>query len=120
MIAGLQTVARGVLFILAAFLACAVVFQIAGYSAWTVLTSIADGAFLGPNAAWRSLRWALPLFVTALGVGVAFRAGYFNIGAQGQFYVGAIAAAFMADWLNGLPPVIVIPANYGFADDVSL
>ncbi|HEY0419751.1 MAG TPA: hypothetical protein VGC80_09555, partial [Acetobacteraceae bacterium] len=55
-------------------------------------------------------RWALPLFVTAGSVVVSFRSGYFNIGAQGQFYLGAIGAAFAVDWLNGLPALIVVPA----------
>ena len=64
------------------------------------------------SAAWLLLRWGLPLFITAVGVAISFRAGYFNIGAQGQFYMGAIAAAFMAEWLNGLPAFIVIPACF--------
>ncbi|HEX9636880.1 MAG TPA: ABC transporter permease [Acidobacteriota bacterium] len=36
---------------------------------------------------------ACPLLLTGLGVAVAFRAGIFNIGADGQFYLGALAAA---------------------------
>ena len=45
--------------------------------------SIADGAFLNPGAWQHSLRWALPLFITATGVAISFRCGYFNVGAQG-------------------------------------
>lgn len=106
------SVLRSLVFVLLALLLCSVIFQASGFSAANVLTSIAEGAFLKRNAAEQSLRWALPLFITAVGVGISFRAGYFNIGAQGQFYVGSIAAAFCAEWLNGAPPFIVIPACF--------
>jgi ABC-type uncharacterized transport system permease subunit len=73
--------------------------------------SIAEGAFLSARAWQNSLRWGLPLFLTALGVVISFRCGFFNIGAQGQFYMGAIAATFVVDGLNGAPAVLVIPAH---------
>ena len=108
----LTSVLRSLIFVLLALLLCSAIFQASGFSAAKVLTSIAEGAFLKPNAAAQSLRWALPLFITAVGVGISFRAGYFNIGAQGQFYVGSIAAAFCAEALNGAPPIVVVPALF--------
>lgn len=108
----LTAVLRGLIFILIALLLCGAIFTFAGYSAPLMFRSIAEGAFLNGNAVYQSLRWALPLFITAVGVAISFRAGYFNIGAQGQFYVGAICAAFAAEWLNGAPAVLVIPACF--------
>lgn len=105
----IMIVARAMAFVVFALLLCALVFQLVGYSAAEVLSAVLEGAFLHPGALTQSLRWALPLFITAVGVGVSFRAGYFNIGAQGQFYVGAICAAFAADWLTGAPAFLVIP-----------
>jgi len=100
---------RSLIFVAFSLILCAVVFQFAGYNAPQMLTAVVDGAFLRPGAVEQSLRWALPLFITAVGVGISFRAGFFNIGAQGQFYVGAIAAAFAAEALRGGPAFIVIP-----------
>jgi ABC-type uncharacterized transport system permease subunit len=97
----LVAVLRALVFILVALVLCGVIFQFAGYSAPSMFQSIVDGAFLRPGAPMQSLRWALPLFITSVGVSISFRCGYFNIGAQGQFYVGAICATFMATWLNG-------------------
>ncbi|MBX9458060.1 MAG: ABC transporter permease [Rhizobium sp.] len=105
----LVTVGRSLIFVILALVLCAVVFQFAGYNAPVMLWSVADGAFLRNGAMAQSLRWALPLFITAVGVAISFRAGFFNIGAQGQFYVGAISAAFAADFLSGGPAVVVIP-----------
>jgi simple sugar transport system permease protein len=100
---------RALAFVAIALAACAVVFQLAGYPSAGMFGAIVEGAFLAPHAIVHTLRWAMPLFITALGVLVAFRCGYFNIGAQGQFYGGAIAAAFVADAFGGGPPFLVIP-----------
>ncbi|MDF8357226.1 ABC transporter permease [Ensifer adhaerens] len=105
----LITVIRSLIFVTFALILCALVFQLAGYNAPVTLWAVLDGAFLRTGAIEQSLRWALPLFITAVGVGISFRAGFFNIGAQGQFYVGAISAAFAAEAVRGGPASLVIP-----------
>lgn len=105
----LITVVRSLIFVTFALILCALVFQLAGYNAPVTLWAVLDGAFLRTGAIEQSLRWALPLFITAVGVGISFRAGFFNIGAQGQFYVGAICAAFAAEAVRGGPAFLVIP-----------
>ncbi|MGB7448882.1 MAG: ABC transporter permease [Ornithinimicrobium sp.] len=50
-----------------------------------------------------SLVFATPLILAGLGIAVAFRAGLFNIGAQGQIIVGAIVAAYLG-FAFDLPP----------------
>ncbi len=54
---------------------------------------------------------AAPLLFTGLSVAFAFRAGLFNIGAEGQYYVGAMAATFFGIYL-GLPPFISITLTF--------
>jgi len=110
--ARLVAVATACAFVLIGLALCGVIFEIAGYSAPEMLIAIIDGAFLRPGAMQQALRWGLPLFITAVGIVISFRAGYFNIGAQGQFYMGAIAAAFAAESLRGSPAVLVIPACF--------
>ncbi len=44
-----------------------------------------------------------PLILVGLAVAFAFRAGLFNIGGQGQYTMGAIAAVFLGTRLDGLP-----------------
>lgn len=53
---------------------------------------------------------ATPLILTGVAVAVAFRAGYYNIGAEGQLYAGAVAAALVGPRLAGAPPALAIPA----------
>ena len=108
----LTQVFRALVFVLIGLILCGIIFEFAGYSAPLMFQSIAEGAFLSARAWQNSLRWALPLFLTALGVVISFRCGFFNIGAQGQFYMGAIAATFVVDGMNGYPPVLVIPLTF--------
>jgi len=51
---------------------------------------------------------ATPLILTGVSVSFAFAAGYYNIGAEGQLYAGAIAAAWLGVALCGVPPALAI------------
>jgi len=59
-----------------------------------------------PVSALEVLVKATPLLLTGLAVVFAFQAGYYNIGAEGQLYAGALAAA----WLGQLPFAQALPA----------
>lgn len=50
-----------------------------------------------------------PLLLTGAAVAFAFSAGYWNIGAEGQLYAGAIVAAWLGTILGGLPPAVALP-----------
>jgi simple sugar transport system permease protein len=52
---------------------------------------------------------ATPLLFTGIAVAIAFRAGYWNIGAEGQFLAGAVAATGVGIQLTSLPAVVALP-----------
>lgn len=52
---------------------------------------------------------ATPLIFTGLAVALGFRAGLFNIGVEGQLYLGGLAAAVTGVALAGLPGVLLLP-----------
>ena len=56
-----------------------------------------------------SLVLSTPYIFTGLSVAVGFRCGLFNIGAEGQFFMGALGAAFIGYSINGLPAYIHLP-----------
>lgn len=60
-------------------------------------------------SAYEVLLTATPLLLTGLAVAVAFRAGYFNIGAEGQFLAGAMGATVPGIHLAEVPAVLAIP-----------
>lgn len=53
------------------------------------------GAFGTLGNTLTTLRWATPLILSGLAVTVAYRAGLFNMGGDGQIYMGALAAALV-------------------------
>jgi simple sugar transport system permease protein len=81
----------------------------AGYDAATALGALWSGAF-GSWYAFTSatLVRAVPLILIGLGIAIALRGGTFNIGADGQFYAGAIAATWVGLHVAGRPALIAI------------
>jgi len=67
--------------------------------------ALIDGAFLKPQALSNTLVSATPLILTGLSVAVGFRAGLFNIGAEGQYLMGAVFGVFVG-YAFKLPPVL--------------
>jgi general nucleoside transport system permease protein len=85
--------------------------QLAGYDAAAALTALWQGAV----GSWYALTSAtlvraVPLIVIGLGIALAFRAGALNIGAEGQFYAGAIAATWVGLHVAGRPSAVAVPA----------
>ena len=68
----------------------------------TAYGALLEGALGGPKAIANTLNSATPLVFAGLSVAFGFRAGLFNIGANGQFLVGAFCAAIAGTAL-GLP-----------------
>ena len=56
-----------------------------------------------------SLVTATPYIFAGLSVALGFRCGLFNIGAEGQFFIGALSAAFVGYSIQGLPTIIHLP-----------
>jgi general nucleoside transport system permease protein len=85
-----------------------VVILVAGNNPLTAYWELLKGAFGGPYNISETLVASIPLMLTGLAVAFAFRGGLFNIGAEGQLFMGAIASAFVGYKLN-LPGIILIP-----------
>jgi general nucleoside transport system permease protein len=71
------------------------------------------------NGVFEVLVKATPILLTGLAVLVAFTGGYFNIGAEGQFYAGAVVAAWLgvalkdAPWPPALSILLILLAGFG-------
>ncbi len=65
-----------------------------------------EGAFADRVGMARTILKSCPLMLTGLGAAVAWRAGIYNIGGEGQFVFGAISGAWFAKLAVNLPPVV--------------
>lgn len=63
------------------------------------------------NALSETLTAAAPLILAGLGLALGFRAGLFNIGAEGQLLMGGMAAVITGFSLAGLPAFVLLPVS---------
>jgi ABC-type uncharacterized transport system permease subunit len=70
-------------------------FKFAGIAIWDGYTALLRGSVGSWTSLERTVERAAPLICAGLGVTLAFRSGLFNIGAQGQMLLGAIAAGYI-------------------------
>jgi ABC-type uncharacterized transport system permease subunit len=86
--------------------------QASGYSAVTAYSAILEGSFGGSYPISQTLAAAIPLATIALGTAVAFRVQLWNIGGEGQFYMGAFGATAveLIGGPAGWPAIVLLPA----------
>lgn len=96
---------------LLAFALGAVILLLAGHDPLAIYGAMLGGTFGSAGGRAETLVKATPLILAGLGVSVAFRMLVWNIGAEGQLHLGAIAAAGTALYLlPGAPAWLLIPA----------
>lgn len=96
--------------ILAALAICAVPLAVAGAPVLEAYGLMLQGALGGRLAITETLARAAPLILTGLAAAVAFRAKLWNIGGEGQLYLGAVAAVVVGSTAWASSPYIMIPA----------
>ncbi|MGE5380950.1 MAG: ABC transporter permease [Methylocystaceae bacterium] len=79
-----------------------------GYDPISVYTSMLQGAFGSFYGFSETLVKAIPIAICSLAVAIAFRMQLWNIGAEGQLYMGAFAASWVALNMHDLPAAIII------------
>jgi simple sugar transport system permease protein len=80
-----------------------------GYKPWVAYPALFKGAFGSVPDALETLAFATPLMLTAIAFAIGVKTGLFNIGAEGQMYLGAIGAIAIAG-LVPLPPGLHVAA----------
>jgi simple sugar transport system permease protein len=92
-----------------ALLVGSVIITFTGDDVVLAISSLVLGAFGNLRSLGQSFLAATPILFTGLAFAVAYRSGIFNIGAEGQFLVGAIAGAYVGTLFSHLPAFIYIP-----------
>lgn len=104
-----QHLALPLLGIFTALVVGAIIIFVSGFNPLTAYTSLLKGAFGDASKINNTLAATTPYIFTTLAVIFAFQAGLFNIGAEGQFKIGAIVAAWVGFLVSGLPAVAAVP-----------
>jgi simple sugar transport system permease protein len=86
-----------------------IVIVAAGSDPMTAYAALFGGAVGTPGNLSATIARSVPIVITGLGMGFAFRAGIFNIGGEGQMIIGALAAATTGVALSWLPwPILIV------------
>jgi len=87
-----------------------VLLMIFGANPFTTFGAMYKGAFGSGRALTETLVKAIPLMLTGLGVALAFRLKFWNIGAEGQLTLAGVAATWVAVfWSHWLPAPMLLP-----------
>lgn len=95
--------------VVVAVLVGSIVIRLAGGDPLVAFQAMFLGAFGGTRQIGETLLRATPLVFTGLAVAYGFRTGLFNIGAEGQLFLGGLAAAFIGVKAAGLPWALSVP-----------
>lgn len=103
-----KQISSTIIAILCGFVVAAFVLAIAGYNPFEAFGILFKGVFSKPKYMSQVIIKSTPIILTGVSVAFAFKVGLFNIGAEGQYIMGTIAAT-MAGILFNFHPIIQIP-----------
>ena len=92
-----------------AILIGAIIFAILGNNPLTAYKTIINGAFGKASGIRQTVKFAIPLLGTGLALAPCFKMRYWNIGAEGQITMGAVAATYFAlNFADITKPVLLV------------
>lgn len=95
--------------ILAAFVVSSALIVARGANPFAAYAALFAGAFGSSNALANTITRMVPIIMTGLAVTYGYRSGFFNIGAEGQLFMGAIVTTWIGITLTGWPAWLLIP-----------
>lgn len=81
-----------------------------GHNPFSVYATLVQGALGTVSMQKETIKMMIPLCITALGIALAFKMRFWNIGAEGQICVGAICASYFAYFHSDMPQWALIIA----------
>ena len=96
----------------AALIASGAIMALMGYNPLDVFAKIISGSLGTAYRLRETLHKAIPLSVLSLGTAIAFRMKFWNIGQEGQFYMGAFGASLIAFAFPNLPAPLLLPLMF--------
>ena len=97
-----------------------IIMALAGHNPFRAYTELVKGAtglkslgelgqLFGKRQFGNTVEYAMVLYMTGLACAIGARVGIFNVGGEGQLYLGAIVSAYIGVIMSGMPALLVIP-----------
>lgn len=101
--------------VLFAFIIGGLLILASGNSPIEAYKALFQGALVGKGNIYSTLFSSTPLIFTGIATAIAFKANLFNMGVEGQLYMGAFAAAYAGFTFTGLSPILHVAVALLFA-----
>lgn len=101
--------------LLVSFLIGGIVIVLMGYNPLEVYEQIFRGALIGKFNLGGTLEKFVPLLLTGIAFAVSSKVAVFNVGVEGELYLGAMAAAWIGFAVKGIPSIVHISLALGIA-----
>jgi len=109
----IQSLVTNLLSLLAALVAVGIIFMVCGVNPFFAISKIFMGSFGSMYGFKETITKAIPLVLIGGGLTLAFRAKFWNIGAEGQLLMGAILGAWVGlTWGDVLPSFVIVPLMF--------
>lgn len=95
-----------------AMIAASFFISLMGHNPLKVYTSMIDGAFGSKYRIIETLKIAIPIILASIGIMIAFKMKFWNIGGEGQILMGALFATYFALNYHMLPKIVLLPLMF--------
>lgn len=92
--------------VLVAVIVTSFVMLISGYNIVEVFSAFGRGIFGDLYTISTVIRWSIPLIIGGVAVSIAFRAKLWNIGIEGQYFLGAVVTAYLGYSIINVTPIL--------------
>ena len=104
-----------ILFIILALVIAGIVIGLCGYNPLIVYREMLRGALSSSYYLQKTIQKTIPFLIMGLGIAVCFKMNFINIGAEGQYFMGAVGATYAALFLPGVPTGVRFILMFVFA-----
>lgn len=107
-----QSVMIRIVAVLLALFTSSLFIQLMGHNALKVYSSMFDGAFGSEYRIIETLKVAIPIILASIGIMIAFKMKFWNIGGEGQILMGAFLATYFALNFSDLPKPLLLTVMF--------
>lgn len=101
-----------VIAVVLALVASGLFILILGHNPLVVFSQMVKGSLATAYRFRETINKVIPLLILSLGVSVAYKMKFWNIGGEGQFFMGAFGAGFIVFHFPNLPPLVMLPLMF--------
>lgn len=107
-----QSIGLRILAVVLALVVGGIFIALIGHNPIEIYSTMISGCFRSAMAFQATVKFCIPMCISALGVTLAFKMKFWNIGGEGQLIMGAVFASFFALFCSGMPHFLLLAVMF--------